>query len=954
MKFFKNEKILKFILILLTITALALNCIKIQANNANLETENTESISKAEDISVLYSSHVQDYGWENNWKTNGEQSGTTGQNKKNEAIKIKLKNAPNNVKIQYQANVQDDGWQEWKEEGEIAGTTGKNKRMEAIKIQLKNTQSYSVEYRVHLQDRGWQDWVSDGKVAGLPETHLKIEAIEIRIIPKTISVIYQTHIENNGWLNYCNNGQTAGYENSKLKIEAIRIDIKNLPINIEYKTHVQDYGWEDEWKKNGEQSGTTGQNKKIEAIRIRLNSTDEYSVLYRAYLQDKGWQDWKIDGEIAGTTGENRRIEAIEIKIVNKQVKGKIEISTDFENTKIYKGDDIKIKGWNLANIANTKFKVYIDGGILENLLIEQKQDKNLYEQYPEYGTQSQNPNPNFDITIPKEIADNLTEGNHKIKLVSFSKDEKIEIDSVEKIFTVNHSSVIVKYTTHVQDYGWQEYANQEQTSGIINENKKIEALKIVTRNLPDNAKIYYKSHVQDYGWENDWKTNGEQSGTTGENKKVEAVKIKIEGSEEYSIMYRTYLTGKGWQNWANDGETSGTTGQNRKIEAIEIKIVPKIKEDKIDAYLDGVIPQKVKQDEFKFSGWLMTNMENIKTQVILNDEIITPQITRTERQDVLDTVKGYGGEEKNPKPGFEFTIDFGKYDIGTYNLAVQFIDEKENVLKEEKRTFEVCKKIEISQGTYGKTGLKIAGRGGNDLTYYKFGSGPNVFFATFAIHGFEDLWYRDGQELVTIANDFYDRLINDYDYSLAEKWTIYILPGVNQDGLTNGTTKDGPGRTTLYSQAPGNKGIDLNRSWQIGSEYEIYTNNRNYNGTQGFQAYEAQALRDFLLSHKSQNGQTLLVDLHGWMRQLIGDPDICYYYGIRFPENDTWSIGRYGTQFLIGWARTYLASNSKPAKTALIELPYQGINGHQAVLNNNFSGRYIEATLSMLHNINV
>ena len=166
MKFFRNEKILKFILILLTITALALNCIKIQANNANLETENTESISKAEDISVLYSSHVQDYGWENDWKTNGEQSGTTGQNKKNEAIKIKLKNAPNNVKIQYQANVQDDGWQEWKEEGEIAGTTGKNKRMEAIKIQLKNTQSYSVEYRVHLPDRGWQDWVSDGKIAG--------------------------------------------------------------------------------------------------------------------------------------------------------------------------------------------------------------------------------------------------------------------------------------------------------------------------------------------------------------------------------------------------------------------------------------------------------------------------------------------------------------------------------------------------------------------------------------------------------------------------------------------------------------------------------------------------------------------------------------------------------------------------------------------------------------------
>ena len=54
----------------------------------------------------------------------------------------------------------------------------------------------------------------------------------------------------------------------------------------------------------------------------------------------------------------------------------------------------------------------------------------------------------------------------------------------------------------------------------------------------------------------------------------------------------------------------------------------------------------------------------------------------------------------------------------------------------------------------------------------------------------------------------------------------------------------------------------------------------------------------------------------------------------------------------MINWARTYLASNSRPAKTALIELPYQGVNGHQSVINQNFSGRYIEATLSMLRNI--
>ncbi len=955
MKIFKNEKIMKPLLIILTMSALALNCVNIQANNTNTNNINAESISPKDEVSVVYSSHVQDFGWEQEFsKENGQESGSTGKNKKNEAIKIKLKNAPNNMKIKYQVEVQGEGWQEWKEDGEIAGTTGQNKRMQAIKIQLINTQNYSVEYRVHVQDRGWQEWVSDGKVAGLPELQLKIEAVEIRIIPKTISVMYQTHLEWRGWQKYVNNGQTSGDSQNKLKMEAIRIDIKNLPIKIQYKTHVQDFGWEKEWKENGQESGSTGQNKKLEAIRIRLDSTEEYSVLYRVYLQDKGWQEWKSDGDIAGTTGENRRMEAIEIKIVKKQQKGKINITNGIENITFYKNDDIKIEGWALSNVTNSKIKVYLNNELLEeaNINIKKEKYEEIYEEYPEYGTKNQNPTPKFIITIPSEITNKLTDGKHKIKLELFTKDGKIKLNSIEKTISIDHTNFVVKYTTHVQDYGWQEYAGQGKTSGVIGQDKKIEALKIVSKNLPENTKIYYKSHVQDYGWENDWKTDDKQSGTTGQNKKVEAVKIKLEGTNEYSIMYRTYLNGKGWQNWANDGETSGTTGQNRKIEAIEIKIVPKIKNDKLDAYLDGYIPAKVKQDKFKFSGWLMTNIPNVKIQVVLQDKIISPQIIRTERQDVLDVVKGYGGEEKNPKPGFEFTIDFTNEDLGNKNLKVQFIDEKGKVLKEEKRTFEVCKKIDISKGVYGKTGLKVAGRGGSDLTYYKFGSGPNVFFATFAIHGYEDLWGKDGQELVTIANDFYNRLISDYDYAIADKWTIYIFPGVNNDGLNNGWTHNGPGRTTLYSQAPGNKGIDLNRSWQIGSGYTRFTGDRNYNGTQGFQAYEAQALRDFLITHKSQNGQTLLVDLHGWMQQVIGDPEISSYYLQQFPESDRSSIGRYGTQFLINWARTYLASNSRPAKTALIELPYQGVTGHQSVVDKNFSNRYIEATLAMLRNM--
>jgi hypothetical protein len=95
-----------------------------------------------------------------------------------------------------------------------------------------------------------------------------------------------------------------------------------------------------------------------------------------------------------------------------------------------------------------------------------------------------------------------------------------------------------------------------------------------------------------------------------------------------------------------------------------------------------------------------------------------------------------------------------------------------------------------------------------------------------------------------------------------------------------------------------------------------------------------------------------MLVDLHGWTQQLIGDADICSYYEKTFAENDKSSIGRYGDGYLINWARNSLGTTSKPAKAALIELPNQGINGHQSVIANGIPTRYLNATKDLLKNI--
>ena len=445
-------------------------------------------------------------------------------------------------------------------------------------------------------------------------------------------------------------------------------------------------------------------------------------------------------------------------------------------------------------------------------------------------------------------------------------------------------------YTTHIQDIGWQNQVKDGEMAGTEGQAKRLEAIKITLKDLR-GVKIKYQTHIQDIGWQ-DWKYDGTLAGTEGQSKRLEAIRIELEENDKYSIMYRVHIQDIGWQDWRYDGEKAGTEGQSKRLEAIQIKIVEKQTSISVNY---SVHVQDI--------GW-----QNWKAE---------------------EKIAGTEGQSKRLEA-----------------IQIRIISKENDSDSQEEPKFE------RQEGTYGKTGLNVADKGGSELKYLKYGTGKNVFFATFAIHGYEDKWDKDGYELIEIANNFYNKLLEDKDYDLAKKWTIYIFPGVNQDGLQEGSTNNGPGRTTLYSQAPQNKGIDLNRCWQIGSTYEKFTSDRNYNGDIGFQAYEAQALRDFMLKNKSKDGQTILVDLHGWTQQLIGDENICSYYEQQFPENNKRSVGRYGSGYMISWGRTYLGSQGRPAKTALIELPRDGVKNHQSVIDKDFSNRYINATMKMLEKI--
>lgn len=743
-----------------------------------------------------------------------------------------------------------------------------------------------------------------------------------------IEVSYSTHIQDYGWEPELSklNGETSGTEGKSKRLEAIKIDAKNISENakIKYQVHIQDIGWQ-EWKENGQTAGTEGKAKRLEAIKIKLENEEKYSVKYRVHVQDIGWQKWKKDGAMAGTEGQSKRLEAIQIIIVDRETNASLVIEKGIEDKSYYK--EIPISGYKTSNMKDTNLKVMIDDKDFTDDLNINFSGRNDIINKIDCGGEEENQNPGFKFNINAKILD---EGKHILKIIVYDKNYEKELTSYTKEFIVD-KNIHIEYKSHIQNVGWQNEVNDGDVSGTMKKGLRLEAISLNGINLPDGITLRYKVHVQDIGWQ-DWVNDGEIAGTEGQNKRLEAIKVELENSEKYSVKYRVHVQDIGWQDWVNDGETAGTEEQAKRLEAIQIQIVDKIRTKKTMICLDDM--GQVTNEVHQLSGWIMTNEKNTKIKLFIDNEEINNQLTRKRDQGVYNQIKGYGGEELNPEPRFITNIDFSKYSLGNHIIKMQAISEDGNIIKETSININVVKKIESYKGQYGITGL------GDSLEYFRYGNGPNVFFATFCVHGFEDNWSRDGYALVDIAHQFYNRLNAINDYSIADKWTIYIMQCVNPDGVNQGNTNYGPGRTTLRSDV--GHGIDLNRCWS--TAFVANYTNRNYTGSQPFLAQESRYLRDFMLAHRSTTGQNVVVDLHGWTQQLIGDPILRNYYRTQFPENT--DTATYGKGYLINWARTNIG-----ARAALIELPRNNYSDAD-VRNHNLVNRYIEATLSMLRGI--
>lgn len=191
---------------------------------------------------ISYSAYMQDYGWQAE-QSNGAVAGLANGNKRVEAIKVRLTGSvASQYSVYYRVHVQNVGWTKYTKDNAIAGSSNLAYRIEAIQVVLvKNGESAPVDsgksypylyrpnvnYQAHVQNVGWQGTVANGSNAGTSGRSLRMEAVKMSIpnMPTGLTggITYQAHVQNVGWQNYVSNGllQVLVAVSYELKLSAL-------------------------------------------------------------------------------------------------------------------------------------------------------------------------------------------------------------------------------------------------------------------------------------------------------------------------------------------------------------------------------------------------------------------------------------------------------------------------------------------------------------------------------------------------------------------------------------------------------------------------------------------------------------------------------------------------------------------------------------------------------------
>ena len=155
------------------------------------------------------------------------------------------------------------------------------------------------------------------------------------------------------------------------------------------------------------------------------------------------------------------------------------------------------------------------------------------------------------------------------------------------------------------------------------------------------------------------------------------------------------------------------------------------------------------------------------------------------------------------------------------------------------------------------------------------------TLFLDFAVHGFEDEYYRDGKVLVNEAN-----ILIEYfalHSTQLRNYRLVIIPCANPDGTIAGKNNKREG-SKAFGRCTANH-IDINRDFG------------------NFKAIESKALRDFILN----SSPDIYLNMHGWLDETIGDKKLNSIINKQLELSGSIDRYPYTTGYIIDWVHKSL-----------------------------------------------
>lgn len=135
-------------------------------------------------------------------------------------------------------------------------------------------------------------------------------------------------------------------------------------------------------------------------------------------------------------------------------------------------------------------------------------------------------------------------------------------------------SKIALTTRVHMASDSWVETVGNGKRTGVVGRSRRVDAIRLLLTGKYQKG-IMYRTRLSGRGWQA-WQRNGRMSGKS--KSRVEAVQIKLtdDAAAALDVYYRVYAQGIGWMGWTSNGKSAGTIGLKLGIEAIQVRLVSK------------------------------------------------------------------------------------------------------------------------------------------------------------------------------------------------------------------------------------------------------------------------------------------------------------------------------------------------------------------------------------------